>query len=262
MITDCPNYVINTPGVYRLAANCTVPAGNGNFGIAINGVVSSVDLYLNGYTISGPGQSACSENSTIGIYASSANANIHNGTLTGHQIGLEFQGDRSRANYRDNKATHITATGNCEGIRLFDSDYNDISSNNLSGNIVNGMLFIRAHYNTFTSNTVNRGGGFGGGGAVAVSDSNRNVIASNSISNSPNFGMRLLGSSGNNIIISNVLNVHGQGLQLDADADGNVIKGNTALNNDLDLADVHSACVNTWTENTFVTSSGPAGCIH
>jgi parallel beta-helix repeat protein len=261
MITGCPNYVINTPGLYRLAANCSVPAGNGNYGIAINSVVSGVDLDLNGYTISGPGQSGCSANSTIGIYAASANANIHNGTLTGHQVGLEFYGNRSSINNRDNKANHITATGNCEGIRLFDADYNDISGNNLSGNIANGMLFIRAHYNTFTSNTVNNGGGSGGGGAVAVMDSNRNVIASNSISNSNHFGMRLLNSD-NNVIASNTINSHDTGLLLDDDAEGNIIKGNTALASQLDLNDAHAMCVNTWTENTFLTSSGPAGCIH
>jgi len=218
-------------------------------------------LDLNGFTISGPGQSACAVNSTVGIYAASANAYIHNGTLTGHQIGLEFYGDRNSINNRDNIARHITATGNCEGIRLFDADYNDVSGNNLSGNIASGMLFVRAHYNTFTSNTANNNGGLGGGGAVAVFSSNRNVIASNSLSNSNHFGMHL-SDSDNNIIASNTINSHEAGLLLDNDADGNVIKGNTALGSQQDLGDAHSACVNTWTENIFVTSGGPAGCIH
>jgi parallel beta-helix repeat protein len=181
-------------------------------------------------------------------------------------------------NNRDNKASNITATNNCEGIRLFDADHNDISGNNLSGNIQNAISFVRAHDNMVASNTANNTGAFGGGGAFAVGYSNGNVITSNIISNTQGFaGIRISGfgpglTSNNNVISGNTINNYSPGnygIRIDGDgSNGNAIQSNTVSGPGVDLADFNMACINTWTNNTFATdnelggNAGPAaGCI-
>jgi parallel beta-helix repeat protein len=261
-ITSCA-YRIDSPGQYRLAADLSCSTGDG-IGIG----ASDVDLNLNGHTISGSGL-ACGGSTTIGIAAGEpddSNVHIHNGTVTGFYIGIQISG-------HDHHANRLTVTGNCEGMRVVDSDNNYINENNASGNVLFGVLVNRSNDNEFNANVANNTGGIccGGGGFFLV-DSDGNVINFNDMSsNQNNPGVRLINSH-NNTIQGNTANGNSSelGILIDAGSTDNFIQGNTALGNALDLGDANIplGCLNTWESNTFVTdnevgpSAGPgAGCI-
>jgi parallel beta-helix repeat protein len=262
-INSCP-YTINSPGSYRLFVDCVIPPGNDGVGIGI--AASNVNLDLNAHTISGPVATAsdCAY-ADYGIYVgpSVSFAHISNGTLRNVYFGILL----NNVSGHDNQVNSVVSTSNCFGIDMRDTHNNDISNNNFSGNFKVGISVQRTNDSTFNSNTVNNNGVCCGDGAFFLQTSDHNTITGNTMSNNQN-GLRLSSSSRSNTIAgNNSLGNFVAGIWIDGQGDnsGNVIQGNTALSNGGDLADFNPACVNTWTNNTFVTDSegdGPgAGCI-
>lgn len=79
-------YAITQPGSYKLSGNLTVAAPNTD---AIDINVENVTLDLNGFIISGPGNSPVIG---AGIFSSKLNITLKNGTITGFATGVNFAG--------------------------------------------------------------------------------------------------------------------------------------------------------------------------
>jgi len=105
-------YTISASGSYRLTGNLTVPAGTNR----INVTPSNVTIDLNGFSITGPGDSSASG---IGINASAAaDARVENGMVTGFLLGVgvgnfgivrKAQADANRAGIDGGASTVIEA---------------------------------------------------------------------------------------------------------------------------------------------------------
>ena len=278
-------YTIDSPGQYRLIADCLVPPNTN--GITITPQGGDADLNLNGHTIRGlvrtgrdcPGES-------VGISVGASNVHIDNGTVMGFVLGIQIGGGLNNI-----QVNGLTLTGNCIGI-IGSSNNIHIEGNTVSGNFLGGIrLAGPGRGNRVNSNVVIGNGGqavdvggvpVGGDAGIQLTDgTSGNVITDNYIAGN-NGGVRLISSNDNtiqdntvndnNITVDNI--VRGEfGIRLDAQLNGNppsirnVVQNNRALGQEADLVDLNPpqnmVCVNRWTKNIFQTvgQGAGAGCI-
>ena len=306
----CPQTIkecckIDKPGKYSLGQDLVLADTQTSQGCI--GIVALSDVYLNldGHTISGPrspSRDLCVGTSPapIGIVAGGSNIHIvgrsdaggNKGTVKGFDQGIQVAASGGHLHLseltltengigltlgsNDNHVSDSTISGNCHGVDLRANhnviDSNKINDNNSVGLVLGGVNPDQiASDNTITSNTF-----FGNknGVSIIVSGSNHNTIRGNTVLNNPanvlelGVGIDVLGND--NTIQSNIVSGNETGIQLELNASGNFVYGNTALGNALDLKDFNIPpnppnCINTWTNNIFTTDSegdGPRmGCI-
>ncbi len=113
------------------------------------------------------------------------------------------------------------------GIRIYTSDYVNITGNTIINNSWSGIrLEWGSSHNTITDNIIKNNTEYGIN-FVSIHDS---IISENTIENN-NFGMHILGSSANNIITKNsILNNYYYGIRI-SDSDNNNIYYNSFINN-------------------------------
>jgi hypothetical protein len=183
-------YKITQPGSYKLSGNLVVPAAQGND--AIDVLASDVTIDLNGFKIIGPetcrgfGSSInCSSFfGQLGIYSTSNDITVRNGSVGGFLEGIRLSGS-------NNLVEGVHASGNAStGIHVL----NGVVRRNTTG--LNGGDGIFATNSTVIENTSNGNGSFGlqNGGNVVYGS---NAFISNGSSGVFNNGSNV--SQNNNI---------------------------------------------------------------
>jgi parallel beta-helix repeat protein len=279
-------YIISNAGHYKLVEDCVLdPTDARPFGVQINS--ADVELDLDGHIISGPG---CDPNADrpIGIAEGqptqgSSRVRVANGILKKLRSGVRvIESDHSDFN-------KLTLVENCVGIELIRSSENQVSYNDISRNMLQGVVVTQQLENTFannnhiTFNVIDQNGSPGkdvgqtAGGVLVIGSNpggaNSNVIAFNAISGNGQNGVVFTSGTAANIVVSNVIiqtsaapGRDGAGVNVEGGSTDNFLVGNIALDNKLsDLADGNLNCdKNKWKDNTFRTSSptGPNICIH
>lgn len=281
-VTTC-GQVLGTPGDYHLTGNLTCP-GTGN-GVEIT--ASNVHFTLAGFTISG---SSCTVG-TAGIHVNPggvagalSGVRIDGGTVTGFNDGIDL------IITSKSRVTAMTVTGACVsgfGIVLSTSPNNEIDTNVVTGNLLDGVglaessgnsihsndisanfrfgviLFQNSDKNTIRNNILNTNGLAAGGAGILVASGNKNRILSNAVNANLN-GISLSTVVTGNVIQDNTANGNtNEGIAIAATATTNQVQGNTARGNgSFDLTDGNPGCdSNTWKNNTFGTADPGTGCI-
>jgi hypothetical protein len=267
--STCP-VVINTPGEYSLGTNVG-PCAPGVDGIDI--IASNVTLHLNGHTISGtatPG--TCNSSNGIHVMGTSSLTPLTmvrvlgTGTITNFTKG--FLAENSAGSF----VKFVTVTANCPSpmgnITGFGFDIQGSSSQwKLDGNVVrepgdtSAGIVLRTGANDcdLVRNDVND--------TISVNSNNNNVI--NNTGNNNSGGIFVTGNT-NEIHANTTDNNSFPGIQLSCSTvsgncpTGNIISGNTSLNNSpFDMEDDspgNNCDSNKWVGNKFKTANHP--CIH
>jgi parallel beta-helix repeat protein len=248
-IADCSvTFMINNPGRYFLANDLKQCP---SIGISIN--VSDVKLELRGHTIQGT-----SPASTI-ILVNGGTAGISNieiagpGTVTGGAAaGIELD-------YVQHSRVHnLVVVGN--GVAGGPADGIDVFAGDRTTPLTTAAT--ASTDNEFRDNVVTGNSGFG----IQVDGGNGNSFIHNNLSGNALDGL-FLRTADNNVVRQNTIDSNGSiGIEVgtgSGTASGNMIEGNTALGNAVDLLDSNGCpSPNTWTHNSFF-SSNPAtpSCI-
>jgi parallel beta-helix repeat protein len=182
-------YVISSPGSYRLTGNLTVPANTNG----INVTASKVTIDLNGFSISGPGNSG---GTPIGINASPpSQITVENGTVTGFGIGVEVGA------FSILRKVHADANGN------------DI--------IAVKALIEGCTANNSSDTTANFGAGIGCFGAC--------IITGNTAGGNANYGIVCNGDGC--VVSGNTMASNTTGTGVIVSGSGGLVTGNTIVGN-------------------------------
>lgn len=182
-----------------------------------------------------------------GIYLGNGvnHCTISNNTASGNWFGIYLY-------YSENNTISSNiALGNSQGILLYSSstntisgntasdngdtgiylstscNYNNISSNTVSGNIKGIWVYASSNNNNISGNTVTNNDG----GGILLTESSNNTISSNTASNN-RFGIRLSLLCNYNNISSNIASGNAKGIQLYDSCNYNNISSNTVTNTD------------------------------
>jgi nitrous oxidase accessory protein NosD len=269
-ITDC-SAGISMEGQYKLVVDC-------DSGIDIR--ADNVELDLDGHTIAGSDCDPTTPPQTFGIRLTGRkNVRVFKGTLRNLDVGVAVDVSEH------NQFTKLTVVENCYGSLLISSNENQFSFNNISRNIVAGVLVQGARksannpitfaknnqitFNVIAENSATETSA-GNGGVILGVNANGNVISFNAISGNLQSGVILVGPWANkNIVTNNIATQNSKnGIWVFCDNTENFLVSNIALGNATDLADANEACVkteacvNTWKDNIFhTTDPSPSKCI-
>ncbi|MBN2251173.1 MAG: peptidoglycan DD-metalloendopeptidase family protein [Candidatus Altiarchaeota archaeon] len=131
------------------------------------------------------------------------------------------------------------------GIRLENSNYNDISNNNCSGNDVVGIELLNSSNNNIVGNNASNNGGLVG--INLLYSSNNNIIGNNASYNRDGIGLHD-GSNNNNLIDNNANYNSWFGITLRESSNNNIIGNKVSYNSACDISLVSSSS-NTITGN-------------
>ena len=214
-------------GIYVSASSCTIVDNiitSGKHGIYVDNSNSHV-IYVN----------TISSNTGDGIYLNNSDScSITYNTITGNSNGIFLYSSSSNTissnpSIKQNSINGIFLNESCTS--------NTISSNNISSNTKNG-IYLNNHCNNnpISSNDVYSNGGCG----IRIENSSLNLgIASNTIISNTNYGIMIVGST--NKVDANTIAKNGKhGLFLFAD-DNNTIEDNAIYSNTYDGIRMHNS---------------------
>jgi len=183
-----------------------------------NGTVVGVNaewVNITGFTITNSGNDL----DDIAIVAYGDYTNISGNKIVNNERGIRLIGSYSTV------IKNIVTSNNEDGIYLFYSDGNIITSNNFSSNTNNGIFIDNSHENTIIYNNAT-----GNDGGILLWESNDNNITGNTVSSNIDEGIYLWGSNGN-IVINNTVSLNNNGIHLYSSVD-TLINNNTLISND------------------------------
>jgi len=228
--------------VYVNADSCKIIDNiiqSGRYGIFVNNS-SSTTIYYNTIT----------SNSGDGIHLNKSNSNeITYNTITSNNNGIFcYNSSHNTLSYnpsiRSNSANGIFLNETCIG--------NTISNNDISSNTKNGIyLHDQCNYNSQISNNEIYSNSDSG---IRIENSSHNLaITSNTIADSTNYGIMIVGSY--NIVQNcNIFDNEKHGIFLFAD-DNNTISNNQINNNDLEGIRMHNSTNNSIHTNEIYNNS-------
>lgn|SRR5262245_12582634 len=280
VLTACG--VLGLPGSYILANDVAAPASGACFL-----VMADVNLNMDGHSITPGAITPMTPRIGVRVTSTGAGSRIHDGSITSLRdaasgvvgTGIRIEGASAV------RVTGMTITGNNFGVFIIGANDNRFDGNNVSSNSEFGFQ-VDAHSdnNSFVGNQCDQNGSSGGGGCIFLALNTGNSVTSNTMNNNTVDGVILGGGATGNEIRNNVINGGGRGVTL-AVANGNTVRSNTitgagsgivlfltvsanTISNNIvsgstsfDIFDAGAACDDTFKNNTFSTSSGPAGCI-
>jgi hypothetical protein len=207
-------YQINASGSYRLTGNLTVPANEDGIDVT----ASKVTIDLNGFSISGPGNSGATP---IGINAvNPSQITVENGTVTGFGAGVEV------GTFSILRNVHADANGN--DIIALQSLIEGCTANNSSDTTANFGAGITCFGACVISGN-NAGGNAHDG--IACNGDGCVVTGNTMASNVGGIGIDVAGSGG--LVTGNTIVNNGAGLSAKDSTTlygGNVLNGNTSIN--------------------------------
>lgn len=189
--------------------------------------------------------------SSIAIQLESSGARVTGMNTSGNNVGINMQQSD------DNRVDGNTISDNLSvGIQAGPgSDNNYIGGNQCSGNGGTCVRLIIGEGNSVVGNTMNNNGL-----GVSVAAGSANEVRSNSITG----GERgVFVTSALNIVRNNTITGARTGIRLRFTATGNTVRNNSVTGSiEGDIVDEGTVCDDTFSNNTFTSSTGPAGCIH
>lgn len=137
--------------------------------------------------------------------------------------------------------------GNLNGIVLYFSEYNKLSDNNATGNLLCGInLEKHSDFNILENNIANFNDKYG----IYISQSNNNTLDSNMGNNNKDDGLYLSPSSNYNLLVNNTLKFNNYGIHVE-DSSHNIIKQNFPWNNYYSGIYLDESSANTILSNTI-----------
>ena len=247
---------------------------------------SKITIDLNGHSITGSRTKCCPGI----IVVNSQRVTVKGpGTISGFDDCVRFQNDADRRGRGGHAVTGITCRDSADdgiqfignhGNRAVGNDIADVdgsgisletsSNNRISGNRVSraakklievgpDVLDFTApgsHFNRISGNTLSDTDQVG----VWILGSFNNAISGNRISDARTSGIQVLGLSRGNLISGNTIEgaASARGIYTSPDAfgnraEGNAIRRNSVTGNGTDLLDGSGRCANTWKSNVFGT---------
>ena len=197
------------------------------------------------------------------IAADNVTLDGQNHTITGDggngDRGIRVEGDSTTVK-------NCTVTNFFDGIFLYYSNNNTISSNTANNNANNGIWVSYSDGNTITNNTANNNS-YGG---IELYFSNSNTLSSNTVKNNQSFGIWIVSSSDNTISNNSVDGNYWIGLRFfyghNNTVSSNVINNNTSDGVELHHSDNNNLFSNSGSGNGHYgvqvvdTSTGNYGC--
>ena len=280
VLTACG--ALSSPGSYVLANDVLTPASGVCFLIT-----ADVNLKMDGHSITAGPADAGVIRVGVRVTASAAGTRIQDGSIVGLETAPLNSGIGIRVESASGvRVTGMTITGNHIGVYIIQADGNRFDGNNVSNNSdVGFQVDSGSDNNTFIGNQCDQNGSPGVGGCIFLANNTGNLVMSNTMNNNTVDGVIVsAGSSAANEIRNNVINgglrgvalfittgntvrnntITGAnvGISLAATATANIISNNIVNGSaSFDILDLGTVCDDTYKNNTFTTSSGPAGCI-
>jgi parallel beta-helix repeat protein len=280
VVTTCGT--LSVPGTYNLANSVSTPST----GLCFLITAPNVTFDLNGHSITAGAASSGVTRVGIRVTGTGTGARIHDGSITNLEVAGVNVGIGMRIeSASDVRVTGMTITGNSIGMYIIQADNGRFLSNTVSSNSDFGFqVDSGSDNNLFSGNQCNQNGSTGVGGCMFLANNTGNSVLSNTMINNTVHAV-IVGAGGttnqirNNLISggqngvtlstttgntvrSNTITGAGAGIVLFSDASGNIIRSNTVNGStSFDIVDNGLACDDTYVNNTFTSSTGPAGCI-
>jgi parallel beta-helix repeat protein len=245
-ISAC-NTMINQPGDYILTKDLQCP-GNGVLVFA-----SHVTLNLNGHNIEGKRPYGAVG---ITVMVASEVTILGPSTISNFVTGILFVGVDHSSVRMVTSSENVSQGFSFENFHQRLSQVNTFENNTAAFNRRTGFDIAGGEQNTFENNTAtfNQGAGFG------IGNAKQNTFRAN-VSTGSRYGFYLTPGAHENRLEGNTARFNSvAGIITLMDATGNVIRGNTARDNALDLDEENTNCDNVWEDNSFGTANKP--CIH
>jgi len=282
-VTSCEQ-TLSAAGEYVLMNDIDCSAATGDItGVRIT--ASNVIFHLAGHTIS---STVCDQTRNVtGIFVVGGitNVKVDGGNVSGFNDGVLLSSSNSSVKGVkvtgacfsgigvqgiNNRIEKNTATGNGDGVLLLSTISAIVRSNNLSGNLRDGVALSGDNTtdNLIEDNIINNNGSVGGYGVAIINGSN-NTVRDNAVNHNSN-GIFI--DSPNNRVRENTVNGSSDvGIAVSLLGSPSTVRLNTVLGSgNADMTDESLGCGgNTWRNNTFITdlvngisNGGPnAGCL-
>jgi parallel beta-helix repeat protein len=172
---------------------------------------SGVHLRMAGHVLTGSGTGT-----GLTVVGVAGDVDVDNGTLTGFSVGVRLEAASGVS------AVGVIATENRTGMVLDHANSNECTNTIVTHNTGDGIQAFTSHHNVITASLGNDNGGAG----LVGQDFDDNVLTGNGFHTNRGDGVHLDGESNGNLLRSNDASENGgDGVRL-LDADGNTLKAN------------------------------------